>query len=130
MNPERVISASPQRRFSKILSKPRKTFAKSEVESNASLGNGVTVAQQTLTLFVLVRIQVPQPVSWRSVKSLFSKDSHWRGIPRTPTPPLTPAPNAFFSALSAITGHANKDSVGRDCGKDSPSSRSPKRWHM
>ena len=25
------------------------------------LGNGVTVAQQTLTLFVLVRIQVPQP---------------------------------------------------------------------
>ena len=26
-----------------------------------SLGNGVTVAQQTLTLFVLVRIQVPQP---------------------------------------------------------------------
>ena len=28
-----------------------------------SLGNGVTVAQQTLTLFVLVRIQVPQPTS-------------------------------------------------------------------
>ena len=28
-----------------------------------SLGNGVTVAQQTLTLFVLVRIQVPQPHS-------------------------------------------------------------------
>src|SRR5215813_8336556 len=26
------------------------------------LGNGVTVAQQTLTLFVLVRIQVPQPL--------------------------------------------------------------------
>ena len=26
------------------------------------VGNGVTVAQQTLTLFVLVRIQVPQPV--------------------------------------------------------------------
>ena len=25
------------------------------------MGNGVTVAQQTLTLFVLVRIQVPQP---------------------------------------------------------------------
>jgi hypothetical protein len=25
------------------------------------VGNGVTVAQQTLTLFVLVRIQVPQP---------------------------------------------------------------------
>src|SRR6516164_10876280 len=28
---------------------------------NNLLGNGVTVAQQTLTLFVLVRIQVPQP---------------------------------------------------------------------
>ena len=28
---------------------------------NNPLGNGVTVAQQTLTLFVLVRIQVPQP---------------------------------------------------------------------
>src|SRR5215472_4814613 len=27
------------------------------------LGNGVTVAQQTLTLFVLVRIQVPQPAA-------------------------------------------------------------------
>jgi hypothetical protein len=28
------------------------------------LGNGVTVAQQTLTLFVLVRIQVPQPENY------------------------------------------------------------------
>src|SRR5262245_44645467 len=34
---------------------------KSAVKSAASVGNGVTVAQQTLTLFVLVRIQVPQP---------------------------------------------------------------------
>src|SRR5688572_17546574 len=31
----------------------------------APLGNGVTVAQQTLTLFVLVRIQVPQPAAPR-----------------------------------------------------------------
>ena len=29
---------------------------------NNPLGNGVTVAQQTLTLFVLVQIQVPQPI--------------------------------------------------------------------
>ena len=29
------------------------------------MGNGVTVAQQTLTLFVLVRIQVPQPLKRR-----------------------------------------------------------------
>src|SRR5689334_15652720 len=33
------------------------------------LGNGVTVAQQTLTLFVLVRIQVPQPLRNRSITS-------------------------------------------------------------
>ena|SRR5581483_2738295 len=39
-----------------------KTSSKSAVKSAASVGNGVTVAQQTLTLFVLVRIQVPQPL--------------------------------------------------------------------
>jgi hypothetical protein len=38
-----------------------KTSKKNAAKSSASLGNGVTVAQQTLTLFVLVRIQVPQP---------------------------------------------------------------------
>jgi hypothetical protein len=32
------------------------------------LGNGVTVAQQTLTLFVLVRIQVPQPLLPKTLK--------------------------------------------------------------
>jgi hypothetical protein len=35
------------------------------------LGNGVTVAQQTLTLFVLVRIQVPQPPVLRPSPSEF-----------------------------------------------------------
>lgn len=39
-----------------------KTSEENFVKSSASVGNGVTVAQQTLTLFVLVRIQVPQPV--------------------------------------------------------------------
>ena len=34
---------------------------------NNPLGNGVTVAQQTLTLFVLVRIQVPQPAAAASI---------------------------------------------------------------
>jgi hypothetical protein len=40
-----------------------KTSEKSAGISATSVGNGVTVAQQTLTLFVLVRIQVPQPDS-------------------------------------------------------------------
>src|SRR3569832_2537172 len=41
------------------------------------LGNGVTVAQQTLTLFVLVRIQVPQP------PSVFSYPHHQERRPRS-----------------------------------------------
>ena len=59
-----AISPSPQRQFRKIcktIRKSCKTFEKSAAKSGSYLGNGVTVAQQTLTLFVLVRIQVPQP---------------------------------------------------------------------
>jgi hypothetical protein len=61
-----AISPSPQRQLRKICKtiwKSCKTFVKSSAKSSASVGNGVTVAQQTLTLFVLVRIQVPQPIN-------------------------------------------------------------------
>jgi hypothetical protein len=62
MNPERAISPAAKRRVCKTLGRDCETSEKSAEISVPSVGNGVTVAQQTLTLFVLVRIQVPQPV--------------------------------------------------------------------
>src|SRR5690348_555158 len=64
------------RSASEHLSKPLKLFGN-------PLGNGVTVAQQTLTLFVLVRIQVPQPAL-----------SSATGITR---------PGVYFDKISSIT---------------------------
>src|SRR5215469_10067918 len=61
MNRNAAISASPTGCFCKTISEVCKTSEESEAKSSTSVGNGVTVAQQTLTLFVLVRIQVPQP---------------------------------------------------------------------
>jgi hypothetical protein len=52
MNPETAISASNNRGICKPHSRPCKTFPESQAISIASVGNGVTVAQQTLTLFV------------------------------------------------------------------------------
>jgi hypothetical protein len=61
MNAETAISALPEGVFCKTLLKSCETIERSVAKSATSVGNGVTVAQQTLTLFVLVRIQVPQP---------------------------------------------------------------------
>jgi hypothetical protein len=52
MNPQGAISTPSGGVVCKTLSTPCKTFLGNEVISNTSVGNGVTVAQQTLTLFV------------------------------------------------------------------------------
>jgi hypothetical protein len=52
VNPQGAISTAREGWFCKTLSKTCETLEKSEVKSSASMGNGVTVAQQTLTLFV------------------------------------------------------------------------------
>jgi hypothetical protein len=52
MNPQGAISTPSGWVVCKTLSKPCKTFLGNEGISNTSVGNGVTVAQQTLTLFV------------------------------------------------------------------------------
>ena len=64
-------------------SPPCRTSEESLAISGASVGNGVTVAQQTLTLFVLVRIQVPQPVpgSFPKVSSVSVRRLAGRSVP-------------------------------------------------
>jgi hypothetical protein len=55
MNLERAIRATSATAKGRIWKTPSlywKTSEKSAVKSSASMGNGVTVAQQTLTLFV------------------------------------------------------------------------------
>jgi hypothetical protein len=52
MNAVRAISATAQRRICKTPGIDCKTPGKSSAKSATSVGNGVTVAQQTLTLFV------------------------------------------------------------------------------
>jgi hypothetical protein len=52
VNLERAISAAADRRICKTIGSDCKTPDKSAAKSDTSVGNGVTVAQQTLTLFV------------------------------------------------------------------------------
>ena len=60
--PTQLYGRSSEGPICKTVLEVCKTSEKNAAKSSSSLGNGVTVAQQTLTLFVLVRIQVPQPL--------------------------------------------------------------------
>jgi hypothetical protein len=81
MNAVATISASLCGWVWKTFGQSWKTLEKRSVKSIASVGNGVTVAQQTLTLFVLVRIQVPQPLPNFPIDSVsYSNFQHFKDL--------------------------------------------------
>jgi hypothetical protein len=86
------------------------------------LGNGVTVAQQTLTLFVLVRIQVPQPSKINHLAQIFDIKSSqkfqlgrpWEASDRcVSSPALAPVSFPLFFVIPLNETQGERDETNR-----------------